>query len=53
MKTAVIIFAILFTSCTISLQNVSTHGEADDLIDDQQSASPSVPVHVELPALSI
>lgn len=50
MKIATIVISILLTSCTISFQNVSTHGTADDLIDDSQEASPSVPVHLDLPS---
>lgn len=53
MKIAAVLFSILLTACTISFQNVSTHGQADDLIDEQQETTPSVPVHVELPPLAI
>jgi hypothetical protein len=29
-------------SCTLSFQNISTHGTATDLVDDTQDASPEV-----------
>jgi len=36
--------------CTLSFQNISTHGTATDLVDENQSASPStnatIPVNV-------
>ena len=33
---------LLLSSCTISFQNISTHGVADDLIDEEKSASPDI-----------
>lgn len=41
------IFFIL-TSCTISFQNISTNGKADDLVDDNQAASPNVSLEIPL-----
>ena len=36
--------------CTISFQNISTHGTATDLVDENQAASPStnatIPINV-------
>ncbi len=49
MKIAAILFSLLLTACTISFQNVSTHGKADDVIDD--TATPSVDASVTLPVL--
>lgn len=39
----------LFTGCTLSFQNVSTNGRADDVIDENQTASPNVKVPVSVP----
>jgi hypothetical protein len=30
------------SSCTISFQNISTHGQANDLVDEEQGASADV-----------
>ncbi len=41
----VAIIALCFTfltSCTLSFSNVDTHGQATDLIDEEQAASPVV-----------
>lgn len=31
---------LVFTGCTLSFQNISTHGTATDLVDEEQTASP-------------
>lgn len=41
--------ATLLTSCTISMQNVSTHGTATDLIDQDQSPTNDVKPNIDLP----
>lgn len=33
---------LTLTGCTISFQNISTHGTATDLVDETQDASPTV-----------
>jgi hypothetical protein len=33
---------LTLTGCTISFQNISTHGTATDLVDEEQNASPNV-----------
>ncbi len=43
------ILAITLTSCTISMQNISTKGTASDLIDEEQTASPSTDVTATIP----
>jgi len=30
------------TSCSISYQNISTHGTAEDLVDETQTSSPDI-----------
>lgn len=38
------ILAIIMTSCTICFQNISTHGNATDLIDDQLKNDPALQI---------
>jgi len=45
----VILNAILLVGCTISLNNVSTSGKAEDVIDEQQEASPDVHPDIDIP----
>lgn len=37
-----LMFTLVLTGCTISFQNISTHGIATDLVDENQDASPTV-----------
>ena len=53
---AAIFFGMLFVSictllfgCTLSFQNISTHGTATDLVDENQTASPEVTTTVKIP----
>ncbi len=39
----------MLCSCTLSFQNIDTHGTATDLVDDTQSASPNVSPNVSVP----
>lgn len=41
-------FIVLFTSCTLSMQNISTHGLATDLVDEEQTASPQTELTIPL-----
>lgn len=34
--------SLVLSGCTISFQNISTHGTATDLVDENQAASPTV-----------
>ena len=34
--------AIALASCTLSYQNISTHGSAQDVVDQNQDASPDI-----------
>lgn len=36
------LMAITAASCTLSYQNISTHGTAQDLVDENQTASPDI-----------
>lgn len=43
------IFLPLFlTSCTLSFHNISTHGTATDIVDENQEASPTVTAEVDV-----
>lgn len=39
---SLILFPICLAGCTLSFQNISTHGTATDLVDEEQAASPTV-----------
>jgi hypothetical protein len=38
----VLVMCIMSTGCTISFQNISTHGVSKDLVDENQTASPDI-----------
>lgn len=38
----------LFHGCTVSLTNVSTHGVASDLVDEEQAATADVKPNIQL-----
>lgn len=42
---------IFFCSCTLSFQNISTHGVATDLVDENQTASPNTDLTATIPKL--
>lgn len=39
---------VCFSSCSISFQNIDTHGPATDLVDENQTANPVVRVPVSI-----
>lgn len=43
---------LCLNSCTISFQNISTHGTATDLVDQEQGAKADVKPTVTIPATS-
>lgn len=43
-------FLSMLTACTISFSNVSTHGKATDVIDEDQKADADVSPEVSIPA---
>lgn len=45
-----IVFALFLTACTISFQNISTHGTATDLVDQTQSPKADVDADLSIPA---
>lgn len=44
---------LLLTSCTLSFQNISTHGVARDLVDENQAATADVKPVVSIPATAL
>lgn len=52
--TVFMIFVLFcLSSCTISFQNISTHGSATDLVDENQDASPQIDAKVTIPVSPI
>jgi hypothetical protein len=44
------IFLLIFsTSCTISFQNISTHGTATDLVDENQKSDADINADIDIP----
>jgi len=41
----------LIISCTLSFQNISTHGTATDLVDENQSPTNDIKPNIQIPAL--
>lgn len=39
----------ILVGCTLSLQNIDTHGTATDLVDENQAASPTVTPTLTIP----
>lgn len=50
---AVLVIAIMticfLSSCTISFQNISTHGTANDLVDENQRTDPNIKPVIQVP----
>jgi len=42
MRSSIFAFLFMLTGCTISFQNISTHGTATDLVDENQEASSNI-----------
>lgn len=47
---ALVSIAALMTACTISFTNIDTHGTADDVVDEQQAATPTITPTINLPS---
>lgn len=43
-----ILYPICLAGCTLSFQNIDTHGTATDLVDEEQQASPEFSPTLEL-----
>lgn len=44
--------ACTLAGCTLSFQNIDTHGNASDLVDENQATSPNVSPDISLPGLT-
>ncbi len=40
---------LFLVGCTVSLSNISTHGTATDLVDEEQGVSPTVSPTLNVP----
>lgn len=47
----VVMLPLCLVGCTLSFSNISTHGTATDLVDENQDASPTVSPDIEIPPL--
>lgn len=45
-----IILVYTMCSCTISFQNISTHGTATDVVDEDLNTSPDIKTELTIPA---
>lgn len=45
------IASYVLMGCTISFQNISTHGTANDLVDQNQDAKADIKPNVSIPAI--
>jgi hypothetical protein len=46
---SLIVLTILLNSCTLSFQNISTHGTATDLVDENQTPTNTVSPKFTIP----
>lgn len=44
-----ILMVLCLISCTFSMQNISTHGTATDLVDEEQCATADISPKVRIP----
>jgi len=51
MKTFCFISTFLLSACTISMQNISTHGTASDVVDENQKADAQIDAQIPLAGL--
>lgn len=47
----VTLISIILCGCTISFTNISTHGTAQDVVDEEQSADPQIDADIDLPGV--
>lgn len=50
-KTIFISLLFFFNSCTYNVSLVHTHGSAEDIIDSNQSAEPTISPELSIPAI--
>lgn len=49
MRTMFFLPLLILCSCTLSFQNISTHGTAEDLVDENQSPTNTTTPTISLP----
>jgi len=47
--TLLVLPLLLLSSCTLSFQNIDTHGTASDLVDDTMSTTPNISPNINVP----
>ncbi len=48
-----VLSAITLTSCTVNMNNISTKGQASDLVDDVTRTDPTTDTNIEIPAIGL
>ena len=43
---------MMLTSCTFSFHNISTHGNASDVVDEEQESAPNISPNFDIPLAS-
>lgn len=46
---SLVILPLVLVGCTLSFVNISTHGTATDVVDEDQDASPNVSPVIKIP----
>lgn len=49
MKYLLLLLPLILSGCTLSFQNIDTHGTAYDLVDEAQSTTPTISPNLNLP----
>lgn len=52
-KKLILISLLILTGCSISFVNISTHGTANDLVDEQLKANADIKPELAIPALPL
>lgn len=47
------LIAVFVSSCTLSFQNIDTHGTATDLVDENQATSPTISPTITVPVSAV
>lgn len=50
--TLLFLIATFLFGCTMSFQNISTNGKANDLVDEEQTSSPDVQTDAQFPPMT-
>lgn len=47
------LLSVICTGCTLSFQNIDTHGTATDLVDENQATSPTISPTITVPVSAV